>query len=156
MGSTVVERLGPLAGLLDGGALSLWLVGGGLIAVYLAYRAVRMAVRLVALATAAVLWLGTAPWLGEPVTGPVADCAAAAVEADSSAWQTHLATRVTVEEVSADAACAPSGTGLAAGSAEARSRTFGDLPFVSWRITPDGATARWHLPSTEPAEARGR
>jgi hypothetical protein len=131
--------------LLGGGTLTVWLVVGGLVALFLAYKAVKLVVRLVAFAVAAVLLLGTAPWSGEPVTGATADCAAAVVAEGAGGWQTQLTKRVTVEELSPDASCNDRGVGLARGSATVKLRTFWDVPFQTWEVTPDGAEARIDL-----------
>lgn len=131
---------------LGGGNLTIYLVVGGLVAVYLAYRAAKFAVKLVALGTAAVLFLGTAPWAGEPITGAAAECAAAIVEREAAGWQQHLTKRITVAELSGDAACADADVGLSAGTATVKLRSFWDVPFQTWEVTPDGATPRTEMP----------
>ncbi len=141
-----IEVLDRVQEALGGGNLTLWLVGAGLVALYLAYRAVKLAVKLVALATAAVLFLGTAPWAGEPVTGPTADCAAAIVARDASGWQTNLTKRITVESLSGDASCADDGVGLATGTGVVKLRSFWDVPFQTWDVTTSGATSQVDLP----------
>lgn len=50
-----------VTGLLPGGDLAPWLVGAGVLALYLAYRAARFVGRLVSLGVAAVLFLGAGP-----------------------------------------------------------------------------------------------
>lgn len=131
---------------LGGGTLTVWLVVAGVVALFLAYKAVTFVVKLAAFATAAVLFLGTAPWSGAPVTGDTAGCAAAVVERGATGWQTHLTKRVTVEELSPDARCRDSGIGLARGSATVKLRTFWDVPFQTWEVTPEGAESRIELP----------
>ena len=79
--------------------------------------------------------------------GAPADCAAAEVTATASGWQATLTKRVTTEEVSPDAACQEDGVGLRAGSAVVRSRSFYDLPFQTWDVTPEGAEPRLDLPA---------
>ena len=143
-----IELLDRAQEALGGGTLSVWLIAAGLLALFLAYKAVKFAMKLVALATAAVLFLGTAPWAGEPVTGATAECAGAAVEQAASGWQTNLTKRITVEALSPDAACADSGVGLASGSAEAKLRSFWDVPFQTWDITPDTVEPRVDLPGS--------
>jgi hypothetical protein len=127
--------------LLGGGTFSLWMIVGALVAVWLAIRVAKMGVRLVMLAAAIALTLGVAPWSGEAVEGRVADCAAAAVRADSALWQRAITKRITVEAVGARARCAGDDVGLARGRARAVQRTMFDIPIGTWRITPDGATA---------------
>lgn len=131
---------------LGGGNLTLWLILGGIVAIWLAIRAVKFGLKLALGAAGLALWLGTAPWAGQPVEGPVADCAAAEVATTASGWQTNLTKRITVEEVSADARCDGDGQGLAAGSAVVKLRTFYDVPFQTWDLTPEGATSRMALP----------
>ncbi|MBW3619010.1 MAG: thermonuclease family protein [Actinobacteria bacterium] len=55
------DLLDRAAGMVPGGDLTPWLVGAGVIALYLAYRAARMAGRLVSLGVAAALFLGAGP-----------------------------------------------------------------------------------------------
>lgn len=142
----VVDLTGRVQDALGGGTLSLWLIVGGIVALFLAYKAVKLVAKLVALATAAVLFLGTAPWSGEPVTGDTAACVEAAVEQAASGWQTHLTKRITVASLSPDASCTPSGTGLQTGTGEAQLRTFWDIPFQTWDVTTAGAEPRSGLP----------
>ncbi len=140
--------LGPVRDALGGGQLSLWLIIGGLVLLWLAVKAVKMVVRLALGAVAVALFMGTVPWAGTAVEGAPADCAAAAVAEAASGWQTNLTKRVTAEEVSEDAACQPDGVGLDAGSAVVRLRSFYDLPFQTWDVTPVGPEARLDLPTS--------
>ncbi len=139
--------LDPVQDALGGGTLSLWLIIGGVVVVWLAVKAVKMVVRLALGGIAIALLMGTVPWAGTPVEGAPADCAAAEVTATASGWQATLTKRVTTEEVSDDAACRKNGVGLRAGSAVVRSRSFYDLPFQTWDVTPDGAEPRLDLPA---------
>ncbi len=132
---------------LGGGTLSLWLILGGLLVVWLAVKAVKMVVRLALGGIAIALVMGTVPWAGTPVEGAPADCAAAEVTASASGWQATITKRVTTEEVSPDAQCRQDGVGLRTGTALVRSRTFYDLPFQTWEVTPEGAEARLDLPA---------
>lgn len=134
--------------LTGGGNLTVWLVVGGVVALWIAYKAVKLVMKLVSLAVGATLLLGTAPWAGTQVAAPedVVACVVRAVEEAASGWQTNLTKRVTVEELSADAACSGD-TGLANGTAVARLRTFYDVPFETWDVDPSGATTRLRLPS---------
>lgn len=148
----MIETAGILDGvsdLLGGGTMTMWVVLAGLVALFLAYKAVKLVVKLIALATAAVLFAGTAPWATEPVSGDVAACAAAVVESGATGWQTTLTKRITVEELAPDATCASSGVGLEQGSALVRLRTWWDVPFQTWDVTPDGATARLEVPNLD-------
>lgn len=150
--STTLQATGLLdraSDALGGGTLTIWIVLAGLVALYLAYKAVKLVVKLVALSVAGVLFLGTAPWAGEPVTGATADCAAAVVERGATGWQTNLTKRITVEELDPAASCDSSGVGLAQGSALVRLRTWWDVPFQTWDVTPDGATARLEVPDLD-------
>jgi hypothetical protein len=137
----------PVQDALGGGNLSLWLLVGGVVLVWLAVKAVKFVVRLALVGIAVALVVGTAPWGGQPAPGAAADCAEAAVAAAASGWQSHLTKRVTADEVSPDAACAPDGVGLAGGSAVVRLRSFYDAPFQTWDVTPSGAVARLDLPA---------
>ena len=139
--------LDPIQEALGGGTLSLWLIIGGVIVVWLAVKAVKMVVRLALGGIAIALLMGTVPWAGTPVEGAPADCAAAEVTATASGWQATVTKRVTTEEVSPDAACQEDGVGLQAGSAVVRSRSFYDLPFQTWDVGPEGAEPRLDLPA---------
>lgn len=139
--------LEPIREALGGGQLTMWLILGGIVAGWLALKAVKAVIKLALGVVAATLVLGTAPWAGSAVPGAPADCAAAAVSAAASGWQTNLTKRVTTEELSTDATCANDGVGLSAGSAVVRLRTFYDLPFQTWDVTPDGPEARFDLPT---------
>ena len=132
---------------LGGGTLSLWLILGGLVVVWLAVKAVKMVVRLALGGIAIALLMGTVPWAGTPVEGAAAACAAAEVAASASGWQGTLTKRVTAEEVSQNARCRQNGVGLRAGTAVVRSRTFYDLPFQTWDVDPKGAEPRLDLPA---------
>lgn len=140
--------LEPIQDALGGGTLSLWLLVGGAVVLWLAVRAVKMVVRLALGGIAVALVMGTVPWGGTAVEGAAADCAAAAVTEATTGWEATLTKRVTTEEVSDDAACRDDGVGLAAGSAVVRSRSFYDLPFQTWDVTPDGPDARLDLPTS--------
>jgi len=132
---------------LGDGNLSLWLIIGGLLAVWLAVKAVKMVVRLALLAVGAALWMGMAPWAGAAIEGSAADCAIAAVAEASTGWETNLTKRITVENLSGDAACAGDAIGLSQGAAVVRLRTFYDLPFQSWDVTPEAVGPRTDLPA---------
>lgn len=137
-----MELLDGIRDALGGGTLSLWMIALGLLAAWLAVRAVVSTVKLTLFAGAAVLLLGVVPWSGQPqVVGPVADCAAAAVSDANSGAQAFLTKRVTVSELSADATCAGD-AGLATGTATVRVRTYADIPFRTWTVSADGATPR--------------
>lgn len=140
--------LDPLRDGLGGGQLSLWLIVAGVILLWLALKAVKMVVRLALGGVAVALFMGTVPWAGTAVEGAPADCAAAAVAEATDGWQTNLTKRVTTEQVSTDAACQPDGIGLQAGSAVVRLRSFYDLPFQTWDVTPAGPDARLDLPTS--------
>jgi hypothetical protein len=138
----VAEMLQPVQEALGGGTLSLWLVVGGLVVLWLAVRAVKMVARLALGGIAVALMMGTVPWGGTAVEGAPADCAAAEVTAATTGWQATLTKRVTAEDVSPDATCRDDASGLASGTAVVRSRSFYDLPFETWDVTPSGAEAR--------------
>lgn len=140
--------LDPIRDGLGGGQLSLWLIIAGVVLLWLAVKAVKMVARLALGAVAVALFMGTVPWAGTAVQGAPADCAAAAVAEAATGWQTNLTKRVTTEEISADATCQPDGVGLEAGSAVVRLRSFYDLPFQTWDVTPDGPDARLDLPAS--------
>ena len=136
-----MELLDPVKDLFGGGTLTPILIGGGLLALYVASKVVKLALRLVALGVAGVLFLGTAPFASAEVDGPVAACASRAVEDALASWQVVTTKRITVEELSSDAACAAGDTGLSAGTATVKTRTFYDVPTQTWLVTPAGATA---------------
>ncbi len=140
--------LDPIRDGLGGGQLSLWLIIAGVVLLWLAVRAVKMVIRLALGGVAVALFMGTVPWAGTAVEGAPADCAAAAVAEASGGWQTNLTKRITTEQVSTDAACQQDGVGLETGSAVVRLRSFYDLPFQTWDVTPDGAEARLDLPTS--------
>lgn len=131
---------------LGGGNLSMWLIIGGLVALWLAIKAVKMVVKLALVGAGAVLFLGTVPWSGAAIESSAADCAIAAVAEASTGWETNITKRITVENISGDAACAGGGVGLAEGVAVVRLRTFYDLPFQTWDVTPGVAEPRTDLP----------
>ena len=139
-----------LTDLTGGGNLTIWLAVGGVVALYLAYRAVKFVMKVVALGVAATLFLGTAPWTGAAIDQPadVVDCVVREVEDAASGWQVNLTKRLTVEELSSDARCAGD-TGLSSGSAVVRLRTFYDVPFETWDVTPDGAVTRLQVPGRD-------
>lgn len=140
--------LDPIRDALGGGQLSLWMIVAGVLAVWVAVKAVKFVVRLAMVALAAALFMGTVPWAGSAVQGAPADCAAAAVADAAGGWPSNLTKRVTTEEVSDDATCQPDGTGLASGSATVRLRTFYDVPFQTWGVTPEGPEPHRALPMT--------
>ena len=131
---------------LGGGNLSLWLIIGGLLAVWLAVKAVKMVVRLGLLAVGAALWMGIAPWAGPAIEGDASECAIAAVAEASSGWETNITKRITVDNISTDATCDSDGVGLATGVAAVRLRSFYDLPFQTWDVTPEIVEPRTDLP----------
>lgn len=127
---------------LGGGTLSFWMLGLGIVALWLALKAVVTTVKLALLAGAAFLLLGVFPWAGEPVQGEAATCAAEAVADANSGVRAFLTKRITVEELSADAACTPDGQTLASGSATVRLRTWADVPFQTWTVSRGGVQPR--------------
>lgn len=132
----LLETIGDAFG---GGSLSPVLLIGSAIALFLAYKAVKMVVKIVALGVGAFLLASTAPWSGAaPVEGAAADCAQEAVSQALSEWQLTITKRITVEQLSADAACAGE-AGLASGTATVKLRSFYDLPFQTWTVDPSGA-----------------
>lgn len=139
-----------LTDLTGGGNLTIWLAIGGIVALYLAYKAVKFVMKVVALGVAAALFLGTAPWTGAAVDTPedVVACVTMAVEEAASGWQVNLTKRITVEELSSDARCSGE-TGLSSGSAVVRLRTFYDVPFETWDVTPAGAVTRLQVPGRD-------
>lgn len=137
--------LDPLRDLLGGGTLSLWVVIAGLLAVWIAVKAVGTLLRLAAFGIAIALFLSAAPWAGEDVETDAAACAASLVEQEASGWQTALTKRITVAEVSPDAACAGDEVGLARGTAVVKLRTFYDLPYQTWDVDGAAAEARFDL-----------
>lgn len=138
--------LDPVRDALGGGQLSLWMIVAGVVAVWLAVRAVKFAVRLAMVALAAALFMGTVPWAGGAAQGAPADCAATAVAETAGGWPSNLTKRVTTEEVSGDATCQDDGSGLASGTAVVRLRSFYDIPFQTWDVDAEGARPRRDLP----------
>ncbi len=136
-----MDLLAPLQDLFGGGTLTPILIIGGLIALYVAYKLVKLVARLAALAVAGVLFVGTAPLASADVEGSAAECAMRAVEDALGSWQAMSTKRVTVEELSADAACDAEGDGLGAGTATVKLRTFYDIPTQTWSVSPAGASA---------------
>lgn len=135
-----MELIDGVRDALGGGTLSIWMLLGGAVALWLAWKAVVTTVRLALVAGAAFLLLGVVPWSGEPIEGAEADCAAAAVVDANAGVLAALTKRVTVEELSQDATCDRRGR-LASGTATVRTRTWADLPLRTWTATPDGAVA---------------
>jgi hypothetical protein len=141
-----MEIFDGIGDLLGGGNLSLWLIIGGVIAVWLAIKAVKTIVRLALLAVGAALWLGVAPWAGAAIEGPASECAIAAVAEAATGWESNITKRITVENISADAACDEDGVGLSVGGAVVRLRSSYDLPFQTWDVTPAVVEPRTDLP----------
>lgn len=138
-----MEFLDPIRDALGGGTLSLWMIIGALVLVWLAVKAVKFAVKIALFAGAAAVFLGgTVPWAGADLQSTAADCARAAVEREADGWQSVITKRITVETVSEDAACNGTADGLSAGAAVVKLRSFFDLPFQTWDVTPEGADAR--------------
>lgn len=136
---SLLESIGDVFG---GGSLTPILIVAGVIALFIAYKAVKLVMKLIALGIGAAFLLGTAPWSGAPpASGPAAACAEAAVAEALSSWQLTITKRTTVNELSGDAACEGDGSGLAAGSATVKLRTFFDIPFQTWRVDASGASA---------------
>lgn len=133
---------------LGGGGMTLWLVIGGVVLLWLALKAVKMVVRMALFGLGGAMLVGTAPWTGGDVPGAVAACVVAEVSAEADGWQSHLTKRVTAEELSSDAACASDGVGLSSGTAVVRLRTVYDVPFQTWDVTSDGAEPRLDLPTS--------
>ena len=134
----VTDLFDPVRDALGGGNLTLWLVIGGVVVLWLAMKAVKMAMRLVLGSVALAMFLGTAPWAGAAIEGPAAECAAAEVSESASGWQANITKRVTVESLSTDATCQSDGQGLSAGTAVVKLRTFYDIPFQDWEVTSEG------------------
>lgn len=132
----LLEQVGDVFG---GGSLSPVLLIGAAIALFLAYKAVKLVVKVVALGVGAFLLASTAPWSGAPpVENAAADCAQEAVSQALTGWQLTITKRITVEELSSDAACAGE-DGLASGTATVKLRSFYDLPFQTWTVDSGGA-----------------
>lgn len=138
--------LDPIKDLLGGGTLSLWLIGGGLVLIWIATKIVKFAVKMTVFAVGGAMLLSAAPWSSEGIETPAADCARQAVEASMTFFEDLGAKRITIKDTSTDAACNADGTGLRAGSATARLRTFYDIPFQEYAVTPEGATPRLNIP----------
>jgi len=137
-----VGLLEPIQNLLGGGTGALWMIGGGIVLGWLALKAAKMAMRIVLFSVGGAMLLGSAPWAGAAaVEGPVADCSVAAVIAAMQPWQQTVAKRVTVERITADAACLGDDA-LGAGAAEVKLRTMFDIPFQTWDVTAEGAAPR--------------
>lgn len=134
-----MDLLDPLKDLFGGGTLTPILIVGGLVALYVAYKLVKFVSRMIALGVAAVLFLGTAPFASAEVDGPAAACAMRAVEEALGSWQAVTTKRITVEEVSSDAACTTDEQGLTTGTATVKLRTFYDVPTQTWSVTPGSA-----------------
>lgn len=136
---------------LGGGTLPVWAILAGLIITWIALKTLTSMVRLAVLGAAAALILGgTVPWAGDALGTDVADCVQAAVREAAEGWRTAITKRITVEQLSGDARCADGGVGLAAGSGVARLRTFYDVPFQTYDVTPAGADARTDLDRLRP------
>lgn len=133
-----MDLLDPVKDFFGGGTLTPILIGGGLLALYLAYKVVTFTVKLVALAGAAILFAGTVPWASADLDTDAAHCAQRAVQDALDGWEAIATKRVTVEEVTGDATCAPGGDALEAGAATVKLRTFYDLPIRTWRVDPGG------------------
>ncbi len=152
----VREVLDQAQELFGGGALSPLLIAGGIAALWIAWKAVKFVMRLVALAVGVFLLVSIAPWSGADTDGRVADCARAAVEAELGSWQTTITKRVTVEELDPSAACASGDVGLRAGTAVVKLRSFYDIPFQTWDVAPSSVEPRIDLPDSIPTELPGR
>lgn len=136
-----MDLLDSLRDALGGGTLSFWMLLGGLLGIWLAVKAVKAAIKFAFFVGALFLLVGVAPWSGAPVAGPTADCAAQAVEEVNEGVPAFLTKRVTVEALSDGAACAGE-VGLSSGRAEVTLRTWGDVPFRTYVVTPSGASAQ--------------
>ena len=124
---------------IPGGTISPVLIVIAIIFIVVAIKTVGMLLKLLLFTAGIAVALGVAPWAGNPVTGEVAACAADAVNDAAGGWQALAAQRVTVEELSLDAVCAPTLEGLVAGSASVKLRTFFDIPIETWTVDGDGA-----------------
>lgn len=138
--------LDPIKGALGGGTMSLWLIAGGFVVLWLATKMVKMAMRVVVLGIGAAMLLSTAPWTSDGIDSLTGDCALAAVQDAMTPVESVVTKRITIDEVSADAACNVEGDGLRAGTARARLRTLYDIPFQEYGVSPAGAVARMNLP----------
>ena len=126
---------------LGGGTLSFWMIGGALVAIWLAIKAVKATIKLGLVVAAVFLLVGVAPWSGSPVESAAADCAANAVGEANSGVQAFLTKRITVQELSPDAACDGEDR-LATGTATVRLRTYADIPFRTYTVVRGEVEAR--------------
>lgn len=138
--------LDPVKDALGGGTLTVWLIGGGVVLLWLATKMVKFAVKMTVFAIGGALLLSAAPWASEGIDTPAGDCARQAVEAAMNTVEDLVAKRVTVDDASADAACNADGDGLRAGTAKARLRTVYDIPFQEFTVDAEGATPRLDIP----------
>jgi hypothetical protein len=138
--------LNPLKDALGGGTLTLWMIGGGLLAFFVATKVVKFALKATVFAIGGAMLLSAAPWSSEGIDTPVAACATQAVQAAMNTVEDLVSKRVTVKETSADAACNAEGNGLSTGTAKARLRTVYDIPFQEFTVDSTGATPRLDIP----------
>ncbi len=138
--------LGPIQDLLGGGTLSLWMIGGGIVVIWLGLKIVKMATRVAALAIGGAMILSSAPWSSAGMETPTAACARQAVQDAMTTVESFIAKRITVKELSDDATCNGDESGLARGTATARLRTFYDIPFQEYYLDGAEVTTRLNLP----------
>lgn len=148
--------LGPLKDLLGGGVGTLWMVGGGLLLIWLAFKIVKFTMKVLALGVGVALLLSAAPWASDGVDAPAAECARQAVEDAMTTVESIVAKRVTIKVVSDDARCNGDKSGLASGTATARLRTFYDLPIQEYAVDREGATPRFDVPDVPNVPIPGR
>lgn len=126
--------------------LATWiLVGGGIVAVVIAWKVVKGALRLAILAVGLLALTASVP-AAPGVDTVVADCVRAQVEADHGAAEKALSRTITVVTVSEDAACTADGGSLSHGTAVAISRTVWGLPMQKWDVEPGRAIPMVTLP----------
>lgn len=124
--------------LLGGGTLTIWIVVGSLVMLYVAWKAAKFAVRIFAAIIAIGLLLSIAPWSSEGLQIAETECISEIVNAQLTTWENIATKRITVDDVSPTIRCTV-GLGVD-GSATVRLRTFYDIPFQTIHIVDGNIT----------------
>lgn len=132
----IVDSIQELTG---GGTMGLWAIGAVLVALWIAWKILKGTIKLVVLGAAALTVLGLAPWSTSLDDNPAAGCAREVAADSMSGWQTFIAKRITIDDVSSGSACNADGDGLVSGGTTATLRTLFDIPIATFEIDPQGA-----------------
>jgi hypothetical protein len=134
----VTEIWNDIEQLLGGGTLTIWIIVGALVMLYVAWKAAKFAIRIFAAIIAIGLLLSTAPWSSEGLQIAETACISEIVNAQLTTWENIATKRITIDEVSPTINCNVS-LGVD-GSATVRLRTFYDIPFQTIEIVNGNIT----------------